>query len=120
MKAADVPSGSARVVETGFVYQEVYNGSGGTTLYLPMFTSIRVSAGADVTVTVGGVLAMTLRSGEVERINVGGGQKDRSNTQPGKGSSTVTVVIGAGDARVQIATMTDPGRRDVSGDVREA
>jgi len=118
MKSGDLPSGAARVVECGFVYQEVYNGTAGTTLQLPMFTTIRVSAGANVTVTLDGVLSMTLRSGEVERLNVGGGAKGRSRNQPTRGNSLVTVVIGAGDARVQISTMTDDGRADAAGDVR--
>jgi hypothetical protein len=103
MKPVNLPTGAQRNVETGLVWREVYNGAGGITLDLPMQTTFRVSAAADVTVTVGGVLAMTMRTGEVERFNTGAGPSDTKDT--------VKVIIGAGAARVQVAEEKDPGRR---------
>jgi hypothetical protein len=103
MKPVNLPAGSQRNSEVGLLWKEVYNGAAGYTAELPFQYTFRVSAAADVTVTIDGVLAMTLRSGEVERFNTGAGYTDTR--------STVTVVIGAGDARVQVAEEKDPGRR---------
>jgi len=104
MKPVNNPSGAGRVVEAGLVWQEVYNGAGGFTIEIPYQSTFRVSAAADVTVTLDGVLAMTLRTGEVERFNAGSGTA-------GDGKVTVTLVIGAGSARLQLAAELDPGRR---------
>jgi hypothetical protein len=103
MKPVNLPSGAQRNAEVGLLWKEVFNGAGGFTFELPFQYTIRVSAGANVTVTIDGVLAMTMRAGEVERFNTGAGYPDSR--------STVTVVIGAGDARVQVAEEKDPGRR---------
>lgn len=104
MKPVNIPTGAQRNTEVGLVWREVLNGSGGLTIELPFQTTFRVSAGADVTVTMDGVLAMTLRNGEVERFNTGAGAA-------GDGRSTITVVIGAAAARMQVAEEKDPGRR---------
>ena len=47
---------------------------------------------------------MTLRSGEVELFNTGAGFAADNK-------STVTVTVGVGAARVQVAEEKDPGRR---------
>lgn len=104
MRYANLPSGAAREVEVGLVWREVYNGAGGTSFRVKIQSTIRVSAAASVAVTIDGVLAITLRAGEVERINVGAGAA-------GDERSTVLVEIGPGDARVQLAEDIDPGRR---------
>lgn len=105
MKPVNLPSGAQRNAEVGLVWQQVYSGAGGTTLTVLPQATIRVSAGADVTVTIGGVLAATLRSGEVEYFNSGVGPDGDLRT-------TVQVVIGAGDARVQVALESEnKGRR---------
>ena len=105
MKSVNIPSGALRHVHVGLVYQEIYNGAGGTTFIAPFQSTIRVSAAANVTVTLDGVLACTLRAGEVELFNVGAGNVP--------GASTVTVVIGPGDARVQLAQESDfAGRKN--------
>jgi hypothetical protein len=103
MKPVNLPVGSQRNTEVGLLWKEVYNGAGGYTTELPFQHTFRVSAAANVTVTIDGILAMTLRAGEVELFNTGAGYTD--------GKSTVTIVIGAGDARVQVAEEKDPGRR---------
>jgi hypothetical protein len=104
MKLTNLPSGATRQANVGLVWKEVLNGAGGLTFELDFQQTFRVSAGANVTVTIDGVLAMTLRSGEVEYFNVGAGAS-------GNGKSTVKVIIGTGDARVQVAQEKDPGRR---------
>jgi hypothetical protein len=105
MRGVNLPSGAKRQADVGLVWREVHNGAGGFTVTLRRMTTVRVSAAANVTVTIDGVLAMTLRSGEVERFNMGVGTA---------GDNTVSVVltIGAGDARVQVAENDDPGRRN--------
>lgn len=104
MKPVNLPTGAQRNVESGLVWKEIFNGAGGITFEVPFQVTFRVSAAANVTVTMDGVLAMTLRAGEVELFNSGAGA-------PGDGISTVKIVIGAGDARVQVAAEIDPGRR---------
>ena len=103
MKPVNIPTGAQRNTETGLVWREVYKGAGGYSMELPFQTTFRVSAAADVTVTMDGVLAMTLRSGENERFNTGAGV---TNTK-----SFVKIDIGTGDVRVQVADENDPGRR---------
>jgi hypothetical protein len=103
MKAVNLPTGAQRNINAGYVFREVYNGAGGYTAELPFQYTVRVSAGANVTVSMDGVLCATLRVGEVEYFNTGAGLTD--------GLSTVTLVIGAGDARVQVCEEKDPGRR---------
>jgi hypothetical protein len=103
MRAVNLPTGAQRNLNVGYVLREIYNGSGGFTTELPFQYTIRVSAGANVTVTIDGILCATLRSGEVEYFNTGAGITD--------GRSTVTVVIGAGDARVQVGEEKETGRR---------
>jgi len=73
MNTTNIPAGSHRDSNVGLVWEEVLNGAGGLTFEVPMQGTIRVSAGADLAVTIGGVLAATLRSGEVEYFNVGTG-----------------------------------------------
>lgn len=100
MRWVNLPSGSQRNTETGLVWKEIHNGAGGTTFTCLPQATFRVSASADVTVTIGGVLAMTMRAGEVERFNAGVGAAGDSRT-------SVTVVIGAGGSRVQLALESD-------------
>lgn len=104
MKFVNLPAAAARNAETGLVWTEIYNGSAGVTFQCLPQQTIRVSAGADITVTIDGVLSMTLRSGEVERLNVGSGLE-------GNQRAKVHVVIGAGDVRVQVAQETDTNAR---------
>jgi len=105
MKPVNLPSGAQRNAEVGLVWRQVHTGAAGATLIVPPQSTLRVSAGAaDVTVTIGGVLAATLRAGEVEYFNSGLGPE-------GDGKTSVEVVIGASDARVQIAEETDTKAR---------
>lgn len=105
MKAVNLPAGSQRNSDVGLVWRQVFSGAGGFTFNGPVQGTIRVSSGAAaLTVTIGGVLAATLRTGEVEYFNLGSGLSGDMKTP-------VVVIIGAGDARVSLAEELDPGRR---------
>jgi len=107
MRPVNIDTGAQRNIEIGPVYREVYNGSGGYQMELTAQSSFRVCADADgVTVTLDGILAMTMKNGEKERFNVGIGQGL-------DGKVTVTVLIGAGAARLQLIQDNDqPARRN--------
>lgn len=104
MRPVNISTGAQRNTETGMVWREILTGAGGGSFELPFQTTFRVSAGGDVVVSLDGVVSMTMRNGEVERFNTGAGVA-------GNNKSTVTVTISAVDARVQVATDVDPGRR---------
>jgi hypothetical protein len=89
------PSNKAiRTSESGQVWEEKLTNSSGT-LYLPRYSTFRVRAASSVvTVTVDGVLAATMSSGEVMIFNSGSGELD--------GTPGVQVVI-TGQAYVQVA-----------------
>lgn len=103
MRSTDLPSGAARNQESGHVWEEKLTAAQGT-LELLVQQAFRVRAGAGTTVTIAGVLAMTMAAGEIEILNAGTGAK-------GDGKTRVTVVIGGADAYVQVARMTERGRR---------
>lgn len=101
MKTANLPAGSIRQSNVGLVWKQLFSGAGGYTDQGPVQGTIRVSSGAaSLSVTIGGVLAATLRNGEVEYFNLGRGAV-------GDGRVPVEFIIGAGDARVSIALETD-------------
>ena len=105
MRSANLATGAERNTEVGMVWRELYSGAAGFTFKVLPQQTFRVSAAADVTVTMDGVLAMTMRSGEVERFCAGSGAA-------GDGKTPIEIVIGAGDARIQISEIVDPGRRN--------
>jgi len=100
MRSTDLPSGAAREVQAGHVWEEV-TAAGGTFELLPQQT-FRVRAVGATTVTVAGVLAMTMADGEIEYFNAGTGTAGDKKTR-------VTVVISAGF--VQVARQIERGRR---------
>lgn len=103
MKTTNIPSGAQRISNVGLQWEEkITNGTG--TLHLPAQSTIRVRATGATTVTIDGVLAMTMSAGEIEYFNVGYGT-------PGDGISTVKVDIAGAAAFVQVASEFDPGRR---------
>jgi hypothetical protein len=87
MRPANIPTGAARVVETGLVWRELATGAS-ITVELDPFTIFRVHALAGLTVTIDGLLAMTMVAGEVERFNTGDGSLTDTKR-------TVTVAISA-------------------------
>jgi hypothetical protein len=103
MKTTNMPSGAQRNTDVGLAWVEVLTNAMGT-IEVPMQGTIRVRATGATTVTVGGILAMTMSSGEIERFNVG--------TGPADGKSFVQVVIAGAAAFVQVAKEIEKGRHE--------
>ena len=102
MKSTNLPSGALRHAEVGLVWKEVITNGQGDFL-APMQGSIRVRATGATTVTIGGMLAMTMSTGEIAILNVGTGPTDNR--------SDVLVEIGGANAFVQLAKEIETGRR---------
>jgi hypothetical protein len=111
MKTSNLANESMRVAEVGMVWEEKLSGAAGTLTLMP-FQSFRVRAAAAGTVTIDGVLAATMVSGEILIFNAGPGLPTKTDpTTTGvvlKQAPSVTVVI-AGAQFVQVAR--DAGRR---------
>jgi hypothetical protein len=101
MKTTNLPSGAQRNTDVGLPWIEVLTNAMGT-IEVPLQGTIRVRATGATTVTVGGVLAMTMSAGEIERFNVG--------TGPADGKSFVSVTIAGAAAYVQVAKEVEKGR----------
>lgn len=99
MQTANLAARSIRHSESGLVWEEQLSGATGT-LIVKKYSTIRVRATGATTVTIDGVLAMTMTSGEIAVMNVGSGDNDDS-------INTVNVVIGAAAAFVQVARDID-------------
>lgn len=104
MKTTNLPSGAHRQANVGLVWEEVLSGATGTFRVYPLST-IRVRATGATTVTVDGVLAMTMSSGEIEYFNAGTGVAGDTRT-------TVEIEIAAANAFVQVAREIETGRRE--------
>lgn len=103
VKTSNMATGAARVSRTGQVWCEKLSNAQGTIQLLRQHT-FRVRAVAPLTVTIDGVLMMTMAAGEVEYFNTGNG-KDK------KRDACTEIVIAGGDAFVQVAldnTTTNP------------
>lgn len=95
MKTSNLVTGAVRQSESGQCWEEkITNGTG--SLELQKGSTFRVRATGATTVTIDGVLAATMSAGEIMVFNVGDGSPDDTK-------STITVVIGAIAAFVQIA-----------------
>lgn len=103
MKTTNIPSGAMRVAEVGLQWEEVLSGTTGT-LFLNHQSTFRVRATGATTVTIDGVLAMTMSTGEIAYFNTGYGKAE-------DGQSMIKVDIGVAGAFVQVASEKDPGRR---------
>lgn len=103
MKPTNMPSGAQRNADVGLAWVEVLTNAMGT-IEVPIQGTIRVRATGATTITVGGILAMTMGAGEIERINVGTGPTDSK--------SFVTVVIAGAAAFVQVAKEIEKGRHE--------
>lgn len=84
-KPVNLPTGASRTSEVGLVYNEVLSNAAGT-IEVPKLSALRIRAVAATTVTVDGVLAVTMAANEILTINVGYG-----NTADTK--ETVSVVF---------------------------
>lgn len=99
MRTSNLANRAIRHSESGHVWEEqLTNGMG--TIRVEKYTTIRVRATGATTVTVDGVLAMTMSTGEIELINAGAGT-------PGDAKDFVDVVIAGANAFVQVARNID-------------
>lgn len=100
MKTANVVSDNLRQAETGLMWEEQITNSQAT-INLAKQTTFRVRATGATTVTIDGILAMTMSTGEIAIFNTGtGSMKDT-------GKNYIAVVIGGANAYVQVARETD-------------
>jgi hypothetical protein len=99
MRASNLASESMRSSEVGLVWEEKITNNTGTLEVEPMST-IRVRATGATTVTLDGILAMTMSAGEIAVFCAGRGD-------PIDARRTVTVVIAAAAAFVQVARNYD-------------
>ena len=102
MKSTNLPSGAGRQVNAGLVWEEKLTGAQGT-LLLAIQQTFRVRATGATTVTIDGVLAMTMSTGEIAIFNAGDGVSNNKNQ--------VAVIIGGAAAFVQVAKEVETGRR---------
>jgi len=100
MQSANNADRALRVGEVGHQWEEKLSGATGTVLVQELST-VRVRATGATTVTIDGVLAMTMSAGEIALFCVGKG--DPANP-PGM---MVSVVIAAASAFVQVARNVD-------------
>jgi hypothetical protein len=103
MKSTNLPSGALRQANVGLCWEEKLTNTVGT-IYVSMQGTVRVHALGATTVTIDGVLAMTMAANMIEYFNVGAGAASDN-------VSTITVVIAGANANVQVAKEKDPGRR---------
>ena len=99
MRSANLANRAARTSESGHVWEEKLSGAQGT-VTVEKFSTIRVRATGATTVTIDGILAMTMSTGEIELFNAGNGT-------PADSKETVDVVIGGANAFVQVARNID-------------
>lgn len=97
MRTSNLASQNVRHAETGLVWEEKLTGATGS-IKVAKYATIRVRAGAGTSVTIDGILAMTMAANEVAIMNVGSGSP---------GAAQVTVTIGAANAWVQVARDLD-------------
>lgn len=94
MKTSNLANESLRQAETGQVWEERLSGAAGTLSLLP-FQTFRVRAAAAGTVTIDGVLAATMISGEILMFNAGSGQPITVDNVTKQASAVSVVIVGA-------------------------
>lgn len=105
MKTSNLANEAIRQSDVGMVWEERLSGAAGTLQLMP-FQSFRVRAAAAGTVTIDGVLAATMVSGEILVFNAGGGQpvlSDPLTTGVVLRQAPVVVVAITGAQFVQVA-----------------
>jgi hypothetical protein len=86
MRSANLANEATRQSEVGMVWEEKLSAAG--SIEVAKFATFRVRAAAVCTVTIDGILAMTMASGEIALFNAGSG--DPTSTK-----NTVTVTTSA-------------------------
>ena len=102
MKTSNIMSENLRQAETGLPWVEQITNSTGT-LHLQHAVTFRVRATGATTVTIDGLLAMTMSAGEIVIFNTGHGSPD--DTSP-----YIAVIIGGANAFVQVAAEVERAR----------
>ena len=104
MRSANLANEATRMSEVGHVWEEKLTNATGT-IQVCRFATFRVRASAGTTVTIGGVLAMTMAAGEIAIFNAGYGDPSVDAALGSAGSVTITVpiVIAGAAAFVQVA-----------------
>ena len=97
MNTSNLPNRALRQSEVGMVWEEKISGAQ-SSIEIPMYATFRVRATGASTVTVDGVLAATMSTGEIMIFNAGQGIPSNN----GDTKRTVTVAIGAANAFVQV------------------
>lgn len=95
MKTSDLVAETLRQSESGKTWEEEITNAQGSIEVLQRAT-FRVRATGATTVTIDGVLAATMSTGEILVFNAGDGNPDDTK-------QTVTVTIGGANAYVQVA-----------------
>ncbi len=99
MKTANIASTTLRHSESGLVWEEKITNGTGSIEVLP-YSTFRVRAAGACTVSIDGILAMTMVSGETVIFNAGRGNQEDSK-------ATVTVSVASANAFVQVARDKD-------------
>ena len=108
MKTSNQASEALRTAEHGQVWEERLSGAAGT-LQLNTYHAFRVRAAAAVTVTIDGILAATMISGEIMIFNSGSGLPaltDPTTTGVVLKQAVMSTVVITGAAFVQVARET--------------
>lgn len=95
MRSSNLANQAVRQSEVGHVWEEVLSGAQGS-FEVHEIATFRVRATGATTVTIDGILAATMSSGEILLFNAGNG--DPTDIKP-----TVTITIGGANAFVQVA-----------------
>ena len=107
MKTSNIVSENLRQTETGLMWEEQLSGTTGT-LNLLKQTTFRVRSTGATTVSIDGVLAMTMATGEIAIFNTGTG------STPSTQSLYIAVVIAGAGAYVQVAREVNRPRTTVN------
>ena len=105
MRTSNLATQAMRVDEVGQTWEEKITNSQGT-LVLKPFQTFRVRAAGATTVTIDGVLAMTMQSGEIAIFNAGSGVPADVDTSTGvvvRQGNQATIVIAGAAAFIQVA-----------------
>lgn len=99
MRTSNLANQALREAETGQVWEEKLTNAQGT-IQVARYATFRVRATGATTVTIDGILAMTMSAGEIAIFNAGAG--DNTDTK-----QLVDIVIGGANAFVQVARDKD-------------
>ena len=102
----NAPARVERNAEFGHVWEEKISGAQGA-IQVPKYTAVRVRATGATTVTIDGVLAATMSTGEILIFNSGIGLVTDTK-------KTVTVTIGVANAYVQVARMVEKDENKIT------